>query len=171
LRGERVCNCRAGGWVHHIKIDNRPIVGHLRINTGNVDEHRHARPRQIRDLLIVRQIRASAHSRRTSTFAPSILHFDIHEQRIPQLDDPHNQQQQHRQYQRKLDHALRTRTLPAAKKRSHPHPHSLGGTSYKLVFMRTVAVAHADNYISFSSILWIRDNCCIIDSNYVHQLI
>ena len=33
------------------------------------DEHRHARPRQVRDLLIARQVWASAHSRRTGTFA------------------------------------------------------------------------------------------------------
>jgi hypothetical protein len=86
LRGKRVGNRRAGGRVRHIKIDHCAVVGHLGINIGEIDEHRHARPRQVCDLLVVRQIRASAHSRRAGAFTPGILHFDIHEQRVAQLD-------------------------------------------------------------------------------------
>jgi hypothetical protein len=96
LRGKRIDDRRAFDWARHVKIHRCIVIDHPRIDDTHIDKHGHARASQRPNLQIASRIRACTHRSRASTFARRILHLDIHEQRVSQLDNPHNQQQQHR---------------------------------------------------------------------------
>src|SRR5262249_50052491 len=65
---------------------------------------------------------ARPHGRRPRTLAGRVLHLSINKQRVAHLDNAQDDQKEHRDHKRKLNHTLRARASTWARDRSHYYP-------------------------------------------------